>query len=107
MVTMDIKLLAEGQLPDVKTTLYTCPVGRTVIIKTVSYVNTTTALSVNLYLKKSGSVSRKIIPSDMLLGERHKLEHDDEISLAAGDEIEGDASVAAKIDYTISGVEKF
>jgi hypothetical protein len=106
MVTMNLKLLANGQLPNVKGTLYTCPALTTVIIKTVSYVNTGAALSVNLYVTKAAGTSRRVIPNNMTLGTDFSMLYDDEITLEAGDYIDGDATNATQVDYTINGVEK-
>jgi len=105
--TFTIKSLADGQLPAAKGTLYTCPGSIEAIIKTITFVNTdASARNVNLYLKPSGSVSRRIIPKDMELGAAYSLIFDDELTLEAGDLIEGDASLVNVVDYTISGVEE-
>lgn len=105
-MTVSIKELADGQLPSSKGTLYTCPTSTQAIIKTITLVNThTVAVTVNLYKKKSGDTSRRIIPKDMSLGIGYQGVERNEITLEAGGSIEGDASVAAVIDYTISGVE--
>lgn len=104
---MEIKSLADGQLATAKATLYTVPVATTTIIKTISYVNTdSVARNVNLYLKPSGGISRRIIPKDMELGAGYMMVYDNEITLEAGDVIEGDATTANVVDYTVSGVEK-
>ena len=106
-MTMDIKSLADGQLAAAKATLYTVPADTTTIIKTISYVNTdASARDVNLYIKPSGGTSRRIIPMNMELGIGYMMVYDDEITLEAGDVIEGDASAANVVDYTINGVEK-
>jgi len=107
MGSMDIKSLADGQLAAAKATLYTVPAATTTIIKTISYVNTdSSARTVNLYKKPSGSSSRRIIPKDMTLGIGYMMVYDNEITLEVGDEIEGDASVVNVVDFTINGVEK-
>lgn len=107
MTTMSIKSLADGQLAGAKATLYVVPGGTTTIIKTITYVNTdSSARNVNLYIKSSGGTSRRIIPKDMELGIGYMMVYDDEITLEPADEIEGDASAATVVDFTINGVEK-
>lgn len=102
-----MKSLADGQLASTKGTLYTCPASTETIIKTMTLVNTdTSARDVNLYVKPSGSSSRRIIPKDCELGISYMLVYDDELCLEVGDLIEGDATAATVVDYVISGVEK-
>lgn len=104
-VTGQYKSLADGQLPVTKTTLYTCPADTQTIIKTITLVNTdATARTVNLYINTG--VSRRIIPKNMELGISYSFIFDDELTLEAGDLIEGDASAANVVDYTINGVEQ-
>lgn len=106
-MTMAIKSLADGQLPAAKGTLYTVPGATTTIIKTITLVNTdSSARDVNLYVKPSGGTSRRIIPMNCELGIGYMLVCDDEFTLEVGDVIEGDASAANVVDYTINGVEK-
>lgn len=106
-VAMAIKVLAEGQLPNAKGTLYTVPALTATIIKTITYVNTgLAAQAVNLYIKKSGSTSRRIMPKDMILGIDFLFVMDDELTLDVGDLIEGDAANPTEVDYTVNGVEK-
>ena len=107
MTTMSVKSLADGQLAAAKATLYTVPALTTAIIKTISYVNTDIAArTVNLYIKTSVGTSRRIIPNNMTLGVGYMMVYDDEITLEAADEIEGDADAATVVDFTINGVEK-
>jgi|TARA_R100001530_G_scaffold14968_2_gene13414 hypothetical protein len=104
--TFSIKALGEGQLAASKGTIYTTPVSTQTIIKTMTLVNTSAgALTCNLYIK-AGLTSRRIIPKDLSLGAGQALETDTDYTLEAGDLIEGDASSATSIDYTISGIEE-
>lgn len=105
--TFTIKSLADGQLGAVKAALYTVGASTQTIIKTITLVNTdTNARTVNLYICVSGGTSRRIIPKDMSLDIKYCFIFDDELTLEAGDKIEGDASVANKVDYVINGVEE-
>lgn len=107
MATMTIKSLADGQLPNSKGTLYTVGASTSTIVKRITYVNTnTTTESVNLYIKRSGSTSRRIIPKDLQLAGSYMVIDDDTHALATGDLIEGDTTTATKVDYLIEGVEK-
>ena len=105
--TFTIKSLADGQLAAAKVALYTVAANTQAIIKTITLVNTDTSTrTVNLYICVSGGTSRRIIPKDMSLGAAYCLIFDDELTLEAADKIEGDASVARKVDYVINGVEE-
>ncbi len=106
-MAFNIKSLADGQLPVVKTALYTCPPATTTIVKTITLVNAdVVARAINLYLKSSGGVSRRIAPKDRTLAAGFLAETTQEYTLEAGDAVEGDASAAVAVDYTISGVEQ-
>ena len=105
--TIFIKSLADGQLAGAKATIYTCPSATQAIVRLVEYVNTGAgARTVNLYFKRSGGTSRRIGPKDMSLSSGYAAEFDKIITMEEGDELEGDASVANEVDFTIKGVEK-
>ncbi len=100
------KSLANGQLSDSTGDLYTCPASTQAIVQPIILVNThTSAVTCNLYILESGGTARRIIPVDMSLGAGYKGVEDNPITLEAGDKLQGDASTADKIDYSISGVE--
>jgi len=101
---MEVKQLADGQLADSTGDLYTA-VSAT-IISTMTFVNThTSAITMNVYILPSGGTARRIIPKDMNLGIGYLATLDEEINLDTGDKIQGDASVADKVDYTIGGID--
>ena len=105
-MSIAIKALGDGQLAATKGTLYTVPTDTQAIVKTITLVNTvTSARTVNLYVKPGGT-SRRIIPKDLSLAAGAEFEWEGTLTLSAADLIEGDASVASKIDYTINGVEE-
>lgn len=99
--------LAQGQLASSKTTLYTVATGVIAHVTQIILCNTSgSAVTVNIYVKMSGGTSRRIINKDKSLaaGESYWLPiAPSALRLSAGDLIEGDASSAAQIDYTISG----
>ena len=105
-MTYNVKSLADGQLAATQAILYTCPGGTEAIIKTIILVNTdSVARDVNLYFKADGGTSRRIIPVDMELGIGYSMLFDNELTLEAGDVIEGDATAANVIDFSIHGIE--
>lgn len=103
------KILADGQLPSTKAAIYTVPALTVASVKFMRLVNTTGgALTVNLYVKKSGGTSRRIAPVNYSLAAGAMLDVLDGVqtlSLGAGDAIEGDASAATSVDYVINGGE--
>ena len=65
---VSVKALGDGQLPASKGTLYTTPASTTAIVKSVILVNTdSSARTVNLYVQRDGSNSRRIIPEGLSL----------------------------------------
>jgi len=106
-MTLIIKSLADGQLPATTGTLYIVPASTRALIKTIKVVNLNTiAETINLYLEPSGGTARCIIPKNLSLGIGYLLVVDDELTLEAGDKLQGSATDATMVDYTISGVEE-
>lgn len=101
------KNLGQGQLPSSIGDLYTVPGATTAIIKSISYVNTDSVTrTANLYVLKSGTTARRIIPLALSMSTGDTMLLDDVLTLGAGDKIQGDASAATVVDYIISGVEE-
>lgn len=97
--------LIEGLLPNVTTVLYTCPAATTVVVKSITYMNNDGgAVTVNLYL--NNGTARYIIPGDMPMPSRYLMETDLVYSLEVGNTIEGQASTAGTVNYTISLIEE-
>ena len=104
--TFKIKALGEGQLPAATGVLYTVPASTQTIIKTMIFVNTNVAVrTINIFLK-TGGTNRRIVPKDLSLKAQYLMETDQEYTLEAGDTVEGDASAASSIDFTIHGIEE-
>lgn len=101
------KILANGQLPNTKTALYTATGDAGVNI--LRLVNTSgSAVTVNVYVKKSGGTSRRIVPKDYSLAAGAMLscfEPGEVFPLQNGDAVEGDASSATVVDYVLAGGE--
>ena len=103
MASVSIKALADGQLGAAKGTIYTVP-GATQAVAKVVLVNTdSSARTVNLYVQRTGT-SRRIIQKDLSLGVGATVSSP-VVTLEAGDLIEGDASAATVVDYSIHGFE--
>lgn len=102
-----LKELADGQLPAAKATLYTVPALTTTLVLNIVLVNVTAgAITVNLYKKKSGGASRRIIDQALSIAANGSVRMKGGFTLEAGAVLEGDASAATSIDYVISGVER-
>ncbi|SRR6266576_3768719 len=105
MATRTLKLLANGQLPNAKGTLYTCPALTSALIKTINLVNISGGnLTGNIYIKRA--TSRRIIAKDTTFDIALETVIERNIILEAGDLIEGDCSASTSVDYCIFGIEQ-
>lgn len=96
-----------GQLAATIGDLYTCPASTTAIVKTITVVNTdSSARTMNLYILKAAGTARRIVPKNMALAAGYNGIEDSTYTLEAGDKIQGDASAANVVDYTISYVQE-
>jgi hypothetical protein len=98
-----IKALNDGQLAASKGTLYTAPGSTRTVAKVVLVNSDGSARTVNLYVNRTGS-SRRISPVNMSLGAGEQYVSQ-VVTLEAADIIEGDASAATVVDFTIHGFE--
>lgn len=107
-MALTVKTLADGQLPTVKAALYTAPAAGAGV-KFFRLVNASASVvTLNLYLKKSGGTSRRIVPKDYSLAAGALLDVLDAvqaIGMETGDAIEGDCSAGTAVDYVINGGE--
>ncbi len=100
------KVLAEGQLPNSKTTLYTVPVSTKAYVRFISANNIGSAEEVVQFFVKRGT-SRRIGRYSLLANETARvLEQGEVITLEAGDIIEGQTTNATSVDYLITGAEE-
>jgi hypothetical protein len=98
------KVLAQGQVPAVKTTIYTTPALTKTYIKYMSFFNVSAGVeTVDIFINPSGT-SRQIRKAILSAGE--VLIIDESIILEAGDLIEADSTTATAIDYIITGGEE-
>lgn len=104
-MALSIKALGDGQLAGSKATLYTVPGSTQAILRSITLVNTDgSSRTVNLYVNRGGT-SRRIDGKDASLGAGEARHVQVVITLEAGDLVEGDASAANVVDYTLNGVE--
>lgn len=105
MATSTPQILAEGQVAAVKGTIYAVPAGKQAIIRTVAFVQTggVPSETVQLYVKKSGSTSRKFSRAQIATNE---FAHEEDIgTLDAADELEAETTNATSVDFSVMGVE--
>lgn len=102
------RVLADGQLPAAKATLYTVPTGYRVRIKFFRVYNTSGGAEDVTIWAKPGATSRVIFKSATLAGATmaEVLTNGTELALEEGDLIEGDATNATVVDYIITGDEE-
>ncbi|SRR6266851_6216971 len=110
-MALTVKTLTDGQLgTTAQAILYTVPAGKATIVKNHRFVNRDTVTrTINLYYLRSGGLNttaRFLLPSAMSLAAGALIVEENELTMAAGDVIQGDASVASKIDFVISGIER-
>lgn len=106
-----IKNLVTMKLPGATGTVYSAPTSpaRAAVVTSVRIVNrsTTTAVTVNLYAASPvGGTAYCIVPAGLVLQPKAVFIDDAEISLASGDGITGDASLASTVDIVLSGFER-
>lgn len=105
-MTVTIKNLADGQLANSKGTIYTATSVKAVALNIILVNTNTTSETVNLYFKKSGGTSRRLIPKDTALAASNSLVMDDVVTMAASAVLEGDTTTADKVDFTVNGFEE-
>lgn len=106
-MTVSIKALADGQLANTKGTLYTTPASTQTVVDSITLVNTGAgANACNLYVKRDGSNSRRIIPQDLSLAAKAGFTYTGPLTLEAADLVEGDAGSASEVDYVLNGIEE-
>lgn len=91
-----------GQLPASKTTLYTCGTLSTAVLKITAVNTDSVARTVNFYIKKSGSTSRRLTPKNTSVEPGYLLTVEVPQILTTADVLEGDASSASVVDYVVS-----
>lgn len=98
------KVLAEGQLPNAKGTLYTAPAGGALVKFYRCHNTNVAAQTIKLYVNASGT-SREIDRATLAQYETGMEPTGMNLSLESGDLIEGETTTAAAVNYLITGVE--
>jgi hypothetical protein len=106
MPTYTEKVLADGQLPGSKGTLFTVPGANSAIVRWMSCVNVSGVLQVVMLYLRPGSTSRQLPRIELEADESVILFEDGPLELEAGMLIEGVSSDAGAVDYVISGILK-
>jgi len=101
-------ILANGQLPAVKATLYTVPALTNTYIKFINAHNPSAGIeSVIFYIKKSAGVSRILGIAELDENQQTRvIDKEETLNLSAGDQIEGETTTVTTVDYVITGVEE-
>jgi hypothetical protein len=99
------KILAQGQLSNSKTTLYTVPGGTKAYIRFFRCSNVGVNVETILVFYKK-STSRRIGRAVLAVDEAVDFTEQDVLVLDAGDLLEGQTTTAASVDYVISGAEE-
>jgi hypothetical protein len=101
-------ILANGQLPNAKTTLYTVPALTRAYVKFINAFNTGAgAETVLFYLKKAAGTSRILGRAVLAQNEQSRVvDKEETLNLGPGDVIEGQTTTATTVDYLITGVEE-
>ena len=111
-MALTVKTLGEGQVGVTVSALYTVPPDKAAIVKSMRFVNTddTDPVTLDLYYLKSGGThpddARRILPAGVSLAKNSLLLEEAELTLGAGDKIEGIASAATTVDFVFSGIER-
>ena len=102
-MTITVKNLGNGQLPDNQGTLYTAPASTSTIMMSIVLTNTnTTAEVVSLWYLKASGTARALI-EDYSIPENGSdlgstFVFDTKVTMGAGDEILGVSTTASKVD---------
>lgn len=99
------KVLAQGQLSNVAGVLYTVPGGGMTIISRIVLVNTDGASAHTATLYVDGTAAANEIMPATTINPADRITDEGRMTLGATNTIQGSADVAAKITYTIFGLE--
>lgn len=99
------KILAQGQLSNTKTTLYTVPAATRTFVRFFRCANVgVNAETILVFYKKS--TSRRLGRAVLSVDEAVDFVEQDVLVLDAGDVLEGQTTNATSVDYIISGAEE-
>lgn len=102
--TFTAKVLADGQVANTLTAIYTVPGSTWAYVRTMVFHNTNAATqTVELYVN-AGGTDRKLYRFQLAQNESAVV--DDRITLEAGDIVKGQTTTAAAVNVTVHGVEE-
>ena len=97
------QILSDGQLSTSAASTMFDP-SATTYLTHINFVNThTVAVTINLYIKNGTSTARRQLPVNLSIPAGEAIYWSGRFSLAADDLVQGDASVANVVDYTVFG----
>lgn len=102
------KNLANGTSPGAKTAVYTVPVGKYALTRSIVLVNTSaSAVTMNVYVSIGGGTSRRVLAKDISIpaGPSATTSFPIDLTLSGGDAIQMDSSSAGDVDFVVNGVE--
>lgn len=103
--TFTAKVLFEGQLSNVVTTLYTVPANTKAYVKFQSYKNVGVAVEhVQRFILRGAGPARELSPATLDLNESAVDKYSE--TLEAGDQIQAATTNLASVDCVITGVEE-
>jgi hypothetical protein len=102
-MSMDGKLLADGQVATTESVIYTVPANSTAFIKSVSFHNTNAATqTLIMYVRNGASASRAV--ARWSLKQNETAFYNASLALEDGDTIRAVTTTANAVDYVITGV---
>lgn len=102
------KTIADGQVANSQTAIYTVPASTVAYVKQVAFFNTNAATqTLIVWIKRSGQTARKIRQFTVAENESVDLLDDgDTFQLSTGDAIQASTTTTTAVDYTVMGVEE-
>ncbi len=105
--TNNLKVLAEGQLTNAKTTLYTVPLNKKAIVYFLSLGNISGGVETPVIYLKPGATSRMIYDAALAAAASILvISSDTAFNLDSGDLIEGKTTNNTAVDFFICGLEE-
>lgn len=100
------ELLAAGRRNDATTvTVYTCPEGKTAIVKSVTLVNVSTTATAEFVIGMDAGTFDKTLWFEQTLAARQRVRFEEWCVLPPGAEITVRGATTAGVNYWISGTE--
>lgn len=101
-MTITGKSLGEGRLPATRTFLYTVPVGKYTVVRFWSAHNRGGLTETVEFWANKRQICRAVLQPN----EQVRVLEDEEIHMAANENLEGMSTNANNVDYVIQGVER-